>query len=111
VRTAPLTVFGHHRHQANDLKLFSDPVKSETTIFITAPGGFNEGNLTKGCLIFDPGAPQKTETGPKAGCKNIFEDKVRGIRAERQPRQGTKIKSEEKRLTSSVPRRDAACKR
>ena len=48
VRTALLTVFGHHRYQANDLKLFSDPVKSETTIFITASGGFNEGNLTKG---------------------------------------------------------------
>lgn len=51
VRTAPLTVFGHDCYQANDVKLFSDPVKSETTIFTIAPGDnrpwLHEANLTK----------------------------------------------------------------
>lgn len=51
VRTAPLTVFGHHRYQADDLKLVSDPVQGETTIFTAAPGDnrpwLHEANFTE----------------------------------------------------------------
>ena len=107
VRTAPLTVFGHHRYQANDLKLFSDPVKSETMIFIVAPGGFMKAILRK-ALDFRSRCP--SENGNRT--QSRLQEHLRGPRSAEvgqnaQPRQGNKIKikSEAKRLTSSVPQR------
>jgi hypothetical protein len=38
MRAATLTVFSHHCYQSNDVKLPSDTVKGETTIFAAAPG-------------------------------------------------------------------------